>query len=243
MSVTDLDSLAATRREPGRAIYTRVAIVAAAVVLAGFARSYYAKTYFGTPELDGLRHLHGVVMTSWFAIFAVQVRLVANRRTDLHRKVGVAGALVALMVVIVGTAMAISLAAAGKSPVGAPPPLVFLAIPLGDMVLFAGLVGAALWLRRKPEYHKRLMVCATLSMLTAAIARIPLDFLIEAGLPAFFATTDLILLSFIVADTMRHRRLHAAYAWGFGIVIASQAARFLGAGTPQWLAFAKWLTT
>ena len=45
------------------------------------------------------------------------------------------------------------------------------------------------------------------------------------------------------ADTMRHRRLHPAYAWGFALVIVSEVARFLGAGTPQWLAFAKWVTT
>lgn len=244
MSVTDLDSLAGARRSAGQAIYTWAAIVAALVVVIGFSRSYYARTYFGSAkELNGLLHLHGLVMTAWFAIFVVQVRLVASRRTDLHRKVGVAGAVIAALVVIVGSATAISLAAAGRSPVPTVPPLVFMAIPIGDMVFFTVLVSAAIWMRRKPEWHKRFMVCATLGILSAALARFPIDAFAAAGLPAFFATTDLILLAFVTADTIRNRRLHPAYAWGFAALIASQAARFLGAGTPQWLAFAKWLTT
>lgn len=242
MSATELDSVIATRRNADRSLYTWVAVVAALVVLAGFARTYYAKAAFGTPELSALLHLHGLVMTAWFAVFVVQVRLVATGRTPSHRRLGVYGGIIAALVVIVGTATAITAAAEGRTPPGGPPPLVFLAIPLGDAVLFAGLVAAALGLRRRPEYHKRLMVVATLGILTAAIARIPLGFLQQGGLPAFFALADVILLAFIAADTVRHRRLHPAYAWGMGAVILSQVVRFAGAGTPQWIAFATWLT-
>ena len=238
---TDLDSVLSSRGNTGRGLYTWVAIVAALVVLAGFSRSYYAKAAFGTPELSALQHLHGLVMTSWFVMFAVQVRLAATRRLGLHRKLGVYGGVIAALVVVVGSITAITAAAAGRGVPGVPP-LMFLAVPLGDVTLFTILVGTALWNRRRPEYHKRFMVVATLGVLTAAIARIPVDALQQGGLPAFFATTDVILLGFIAMDTWRNRRLHPAYAWGLGFVILSQAARALGAGTPQWIAFATWLT-
>ena len=79
------------RRNIERRLYTVAALVALLIVFAGFARTYYLKMAFGTPPLTGLQQLHGLVMSSWFVLFLVQVRLVAGGRTDLHRRVGVLG--------------------------------------------------------------------------------------------------------------------------------------------------------
>lgn len=243
MAATELDQVVGTRRDADRNLFTAASVVAIVVVLAGFARTYYVKAAFGTPQLSTMQHLHGLVMTMWFVMFAVQVRLVETRRVAQHRKLGVYGAIIAALVLVVGTTTGIMAAAEGRSPPGAPPPLVFLAVPLGDMLLFAILVGWALLVRRRTDWHKRLMTAATLGILTAPIARIPIEALQAGGLPGFFAMTDVILIAFIAWDTWRHRRLHPAFAWGLAVVIVSEVARFAIAGTPQWLAFAKWLTT
>lgn len=241
MATAELDAPAIGRRSPP-AFYTWGAITAVAVVLAGFSRTFYLNPYLAKFPLTGLLVLHGAIMTTWFATFLVQTRLVATGRTRIHRRVGVFGAFVALAVLIVATTTAIVGAKAGHAPPGAPPPLVFLVVPLGDMVVFAGLVGTGLLLRRKPETHKRLMLLATLGILTAAIARIPIDALQSAGLPAFFLVTDVIVLVFGAWDTIRNRRLHPAFGWGFAYIVLSQVVRFAIAGTPQWMAFARWLT-
>jgi hypothetical protein len=238
MAATSLDA-AVGRKAGERRFYTGAAIVALLVVFSGFARTYYLKGAFGTPDLTPLKHLHGLVMTTWFALFFVQARLVATGHTRLHRKLGVAGVGVAALVVIVGTATAIVGARNGATP--GPPPLVFLAIPLGDMAVFLTLFSAAIHYRKRSDFHKRLMLVATLGILTAAIARIPLDFLHDGGLPAFFGTTDLLLLAVVAYDTVRNRRLHPAFIAGLLVVIGSQVARFLIAGTPQWTSFARWL--
>jgi hypothetical protein len=65
------------RRGGERRLYTWAALVAVLIVFAGFARSYYLKGAFGSPDLAPLVHLHGLVMTAWIALFFVQVRLVA----------------------------------------------------------------------------------------------------------------------------------------------------------------------
>ena len=243
MAATELDSLVGQRRDADRTLFTTVSVVAILVVIAGFARTYYAKAAFGTPQLSAMQHLHGLVMSAWFVIFAVQVRLVATRRVALHRKLGVYGAIIAALVLVVGSTAGIMAAAEGRSPPGAPPPLVFLAVPLGDMVLFAILAGWALLWRRRTDWHQRLMTAATIGILTAPIARIPIEALQRGGLPMFFAMTDLILIAFIAWDTWRHRRLHPAFAWGLAVVVLSEIGRFAIAGTPQWLGFARWLTT
>ncbi len=226
---------------PERRLYTAAAVLVALVAFAGFARSYYLKGAFGTPELPALVHVHAVVMTLWIATFIAQARLVAARRVDLHRRLGLFGAALAGTVLVVGAATAIEAARRGVSP--GPPPLVFLAIPLAELVLFALFVGTALWMRRRSDVHKRLMLLATLSILTPAIARLPIDALHSAGLPAFFAVTDVIVLACVAWDTARNRRLHPAFGWGVPLLLLSQPARVLLAGSPAWMAFAQWLVS
>jgi hypothetical protein len=242
MATTSIDSGALARRSSARAVYTWGAIAAIALMVAGFTRTFYLNGYLAKFPLTGLLVLHGSVMTSWFVLFLVQVRLVASGRTALHRRVGVFGAILAALVLIVGTTTAIVGAKAGHAPPGAPPPLVFLAVPLGDMVLFAALVGTALALRRRPESHRRLMLVATLGILTAAIARIPVGALQAGGLLADFAVTDVLIIACAMFDAVRHRRLHPAFAWGFGLVLLTQVGRLLLSQTAAWMVFARWVT-
>ena len=219
-------------------LFLWAAIITLAVVLVGFARTYYLRVFFESGSLTPLVHLHGLVMTLWFGLLVAQVVLVARGKVALHRRVGAYGMAVAVAVLLVGTATAITAARNGVTP--GPPPLVFMAIPLGDMLVFAILIALAFAYRKRPDYHKRYMVAASLGIVTAAIAR--LSFVIPGGLPAFFLTTDLILIGIVAADSINNRRLHPAFAIGLGVVIASQVGRFLIAGTPQWLEFARWLT-
>jgi hypothetical protein len=215
-----------------------VAIFIPVVVLAGFARTYYLKSVFGTPALPGLLvHLHGIVMTAWVLLFVAQVWLVAARRTRLHQSLGVLGAVLAALVILVGVATAISATARASSSAA----LQFLVVPLGDLLVFAILIGAALYFRRRIEIHKRLMLVAALSLLPAAISRIPLSFIATGGPLTFFGLTDLSLLACVVYDSVKHRRLHPAFVWGALLVIASHPLRLMLAGTDLWLRFATWL--
>jgi hypothetical protein len=227
------------RRGKDRRLYTWAAVGIVLIVLTGFARTYYLKGWFGAPALSGLVHLHGIVMTLWVALFVVQVRLVAAHRTDLHRRLGVLGGLLAALVLVVGTITAISAARRGVSP--GPPPLVFLVIPLGDMLVFAILVGTGLFFRRRSEIHKRLMLLSTGAILTAAIARIPLGFIETGGPLVFFGLTDLCVLACVAVDTVKHRRLHPAFGWGALLIVASHPLRMMLSGTQVWLQFATWL--
>ena len=229
-------------RAPGeRSVYTWGAVIALLFIFAGFAPTYYLKGAYGTPDLSALKHVHGVVMTAWFTLFLVQARLVATGRTALHRKLGVAGVALAVLVVAVGTAAGITAAKSGSAPTGVPP-LVFLALPLGEMVVFAALVTAAIVMRKKGSWHKRLMLLASLAMLTPAMARLPLEFVRAGGPLAFFALTDLVILACIAYDTAKNRRLHPAFAVGLAFVIVGQIGRLALTRTPWWMPFAQWVT-
>src|SRR5215510_5036670 len=99
--------MAATPRMPGRIndrrLYILAAIVSPLIVLAGFARTYYLKPFFHTPDLAGrIVHLHGIIMTTWVVLFVVQISLVATRRTRIHQRLGIFGGALAALIVVVG---------------------------------------------------------------------------------------------------------------------------------------------
>ena len=95
-----------------RRLYIWFAVFMPVIVLAGFARTYYLKGFFGTPALPGLLvHLHGIVMRSWVVLFVTQVSLVATGRTRTHQRLGVLGAVLAALVIVVGVLTAIAGAA------------------------------------------------------------------------------------------------------------------------------------
>lgn len=205
------------------------------IVFAGFAPTFYLKGLFGTPPLSNLLFVHGVVMSTWIALLVVQTALVEFGRTDLHRRVGVAGAGVAVLLVVIGVAAAFDAARRGFSPTPEVTPLMFLAIPLVDLLVFSILVGTALAMRRRSATHKRLMLLATVGMLTPAVARLPIDALKQVGLPAFFAVTIACVLLVVAIDTLRHRRLHPAFGWGAALVVAAVPGRIALAQSDAWV--------
>jgi hypothetical protein len=116
-----------------------------------------------------------------------------------------------------------------------------MAVPLVDVLVFAVLVGAGVWQRRRSAAHKRLMLLATLGILTPAVARLPIDALKQAGLPAFFGITVFCVVAVVVFDTLRTGRLHPAFGWGGALLIASIPLRIFLSKTEAWAAFAGWL--
>jgi FtsH-binding integral membrane protein len=223
-----------------RRFYTGIALAIAITVFAGFAPTYYLRPYYQSTPLGGARHLHGVVFTAWVLLFLIQTTLVPAGRVALHRRLGVGGAVLAGLLVVVGTTMAIVTARDGRGPLGIPP-LSFLAVPFFDMVVFTGLAGTGLWHRRRADIHKRLMTLATIALLGAPIARLPFGAPL-VGLPGVFALADLFIVACIVYDLATLRRVHPATLWGGLAIVISQPLRLAISGTALWLGFARWVT-
>lgn len=234
-------SPAITRRRRERWFYLSMTLAIVVTVFAGFAPTYYLRPYFTTAPLIPLLHLHGLVFSAWVALFLVQTTLVAAHRTDIHRRLGIAGGVIAVLMVLVGVTTAIIRAKQGATPPGGPDPLVFLVVPLGDMLVFSLLVSAGFYFRRRPDVHKRLMLLSFISILAAAIARLPFAIL-QAGPPAFFGLTDMFVLACVAYDLITLRRVHRATLLAGLLIIISQPLRLIIGGTGAWLAFASWLT-
>ena len=228
-------------RQREHLFFTAMAVAIVITVFAGFAPTYYLKSYFGTAQLPTLLHLHGIIFSSWLVLFLTQTALVAANRTRVHRRLGIAGAVIAVLMVLVGTGTAIVRAKQGAAPPGISP-LAFLTVPLVDMLVFPTLVGAGFYFRRRVDVHKRLMLLATISIVPAAIARLPFAFIQQTGPVAFFGLADLFILPVIVYDFISRGRVHRATVLGGLLIVVSAPLRLMLGGTQAWISFAGWLT-
>jgi hypothetical protein len=147
------------------------------------------------------------------------------------------GGMVGALLVVVGLATAVASARRNVAAGGANT-LAFLAIPFTDMLVFAILAASGILYRRRPETHKRLMLVATIGLLSAAVARWPLA-IMQRGPVAFFLVTDLFLLAGIGYDLASRGRIHAAYLWSGLLLLISQPVRLAISHTDAWLGFAR----
>ena len=224
-----------------RLFYIGMVVAIVITVFAGFSRTFYLRPYFQTQPLIPLLILHGVVFSSWIVLLVTQTTLVATKRMRTHMRLGIAGGLLASLMILIGTVTAI-VRAKGPSPVPGVNPLSFLTIPLGDMLVFASLVGAAFYFRRRADTHKRLMLLATIAILPAAVARLPFAFIQQYGPLAFFGLSDLFIVPCLIYDIVTRGRPHRATVLGGALIVISHPLRLVIGNTHAWLVFATWLT-
>jgi len=203
-------------------------------MFAGFARNFYLRAWLGTRVITAMVGVHGLIMTAWVLLFLTQTLLVAKQRVDLHRKLGVAGAVLAVTVLGLGIYTIVG-SIKRQYPEASTGLMVnrFVAFDGMSLLLFAGLVMAALVNRGRPEIHKRLMLVAMISLLPPAFGRLVAYFShhhVEVGVLVLMCAT---VLACILVDAMRHHRPHPAVVYGGMLVFASNALTYLAQiGTP-----------
>lgn len=197
--------------------------------LVGFAPTYFLKPLFDTPELPLLLHVHGAVFTSWFVLFAVQTSLVARRNVTMHRHLGVAGAVLAVLLVISGLSIlyyrALRLPDPGVTLVGTTR---MVWGNLGLLSAFAGFAGLGIALRRRPQTHKRLMLLASLAMMPQSLGRLGRFPALRVGdslmlSEAVYGLGGLLALLTAAAlhDLLSRRSLHPATLWGVPVLLGT----------------------
>ena len=232
----------AVRHHPGRRydhyFFSGMAILILATVFLGFAHTYYLAGVFRAPLPAPIIHVHGAIFSCWVLLLITQTSLVSAHRVDLHRRLGIAGFLVACLMVVLGILAATNALGRNFAPPGLDP-LTFYVIPVGDMLIFATLIFFAFHERTNPAAHKRLIMLATISLLIAAIARWPFAWVFLKPLVAQMVTY-IFLLALIAYDLWSQGKVHRATIWGSIFLIVMQLVRVPFGKTAMWHAFAAW---
>jgi len=228
-----------------RRLFAAVAFVFVLIMIVGFARTYYLKFAFGTPPLPGLLvHAHGLLMTAWIVFFIAQVWLIRSKRHAVHMRNGMIGIALGTAIFFVGffTAVAAAKNGSNSTPPGIPP-LAFLVVPIFDILLFALFFGAAIYYRKHPANHKRLLLLTVLNFLPPGIGRFPFEPFISGGPLMFFGIPAGLAIGLLIYDTWRNKKLNKVFLVGSIILIASYPLRIMLSTTDAWMRFAAWLTT
>ena len=184
-------------------------------------------------------HLHAFLFTAWVVLLFTQTRLVAARRIDLHRRLGILAAGVAIAMVVVGVLVALHAVLRGVAPFGMDPHR-FLIVPLVAITLFAVFVVAGIRARRRdPQAHKRYMLLGTIALLPPAVARWALLF--GLGPPVVLGVATLFVVPLFVWDWKTLGRIHPVTLWGGLLIAVSGPLRLLVSRTDGWVAVSHWL--
>jgi FtsH-binding integral membrane protein len=207
-------------------------------VFLGFAHSNYLAGMFHAPLPSAIIHVHGALFSSWILFLLAQTTLVAAERTDIHRRIGIAGFLLACLMVIVGVWAGTNALARNFAPPGVDAKT-FYVIPITDMLVFGALVFFAYRARFGSAAHKRIIIIATVALMIAAIARWPFPLLLGNPLAAALVSY-LFLLMLMAYDLWSTHKIHRATIWASVFLIFVQQVRFPIAQTAAWHAFATW---
>jgi uncharacterized membrane protein YozB (DUF420 family) len=212
----------------------------AAVIVGGFAQTVPGD-FASKPGLPLLLHVHGAVFTLWVLMFVTQPALIARRSLKLHRQLGLLGAVLAGAMVVMGLAATFF---AIRNHFVPPffPPGIFLVMNTIGILVFGGLVAAGVALRHQAEWHKRLMLTATVSILGPGMGRIlPMGSFGAAAPLVMFGALSLFAFAGPVADLVVSRRIHPAYLWGVGAILLSEVLTGPLAFAPPTAAVLHWL--
>lgn len=194
--------------------------VMAAVIVAGFSASLaLGRSSFAVPLVY---HAHAFVFFGWLCLYLLQNGLVATGNVRLHRQLGwLAAGWVPLMLGL-GTAMTIvSLRRHGGPPFfDANEFLIQNPIAL---LYFAGMAAAAIIMRRRTAWHRRLMFCGMAMLTGPGLGRLlPMPLLIPWAWWAAQLAASAFLLAGVVADRRRSGKVHPAWWWGIALFGVSQ---------------------
>ncbi len=225
----------AERRRLDHRFYTGMALAMSAGVAAGFAKTYFAKSFFHTPAIPFWVHVHGAVFTAWMVFYVLQNLLAMNGRMYTHRNLGIVGLVLAIGVVCFGIAVTVRQVRLGR---WFPFPDAYsdLAVSTAQMALFAVFIGTGLWLRRDAETHKRLILMSSQLFFFPAFGR---------ALGGINAVTLLLALCFYFAgpvyDRIMRGHVHRAYKWGVaGLILTMPPFSVFASHLPLWRRFVDW---
>jgi hypothetical protein len=223
----------------GRQFFVIMASIIAVIVFAGFAPSFYLRAAFRPDgNLSSLLQIKGLVFSAWIILFMVQTILIRRGSRTLHQRLGWLAA--AIAVAMVGLVAGATVEEMRRVPPTPPAPFA-LAFNSFDTVVFAILVSSAICLRKHAEWHKRLLLSATLILLGAPILRLLI--LLKGDVSHDLLVLDVLLvdLFFLICfatDLLTRRRIHPAFLCAFVLLVADQVTTFSIMAWPPWVDFA-----
>ncbi|WP_231731319.1 MULTISPECIES: hypothetical protein [Sphingomonas] len=214
--------------------FLTMAFVMAGVLVAGFSLNLaMGRSTFARPLLV---HAHAIIFMGWIVIYLAQNWFATQGPIALHRRFGwVAVGWLCLMLYF-GTAVTVMNVRAGTVPFFFQPLHMLVFDPL-SLIGCMALIGAGIAQRKHTGWHRRLNYCGMALLVGPGVGRLlPMPLLIPYAYQAAFWTLLIFPIIGMIADWRRDGRVHPAWFWGLGGMIATEALTNLITFTPIGLA-------
>jgi hypothetical protein len=214
--------------------YLFMSLLVAVVVVSGFSRSIDEGLLHPVIKRPELLWVHGIVFSAWVVVFILQSALVRVHRVKLHKLLGwyFAGLGALIPVLGVATTRVVYRFDLAKLHVNPHELTGSLITPLFDMLAFTVPFGLAILWRKRPEYHRRLILIATCTLTAAAFGRLPHS---HNPYLRFYLGVDGLILLGVLRDLIVNRRIHPVYRWFVPPLVALQlGAAFILINRPEW---------
>jgi hypothetical protein len=193
-----------------------MSLLIAVVVVYGFSQTIGQNLLHASPVPPFILTIHAIVFPGWVLFFILQSALVRTRNVPLHRTLGWFGLALGIGILVLGYVTAIAMDRFHLQHHSMETPA-FLIVQLMDLTSFAAPFALAIYWRRRPEYHRRLILMASCGLTDAAFGRFPM-------LPLAFSPggVDALILLGILRDLIVDRRIHKVYLYAFPLLILFQ---------------------
>lgn len=221
MATTDTAAARYAGLASERRFFLIMALAIAVTVIAGFTLNA-ARSHWDFLSLPTQVHLHAAAFLAWILLYVVQNWLIVRGSITRHRQLGVLGACIAVVMVVLGIVTTVMAVRQHRVP-GFFPPGIFLVLDVLGIIGFGILTAWAIALRKQAAWHKRLMLCGTILVMSPALGRIlPMPLLGKFGPLAVFASMALYVIAAMLFDLKSRGRVHPAYWWGAAVLVVTQ---------------------
>jgi hypothetical protein len=158
------------KRFLGRYFYFSMALLMAGLSVWGFSQTVDARLLHATPPRPLLLWFHAAAFSGWIVLFVVQSALVRVRKVSVHRTLGWVGTALAATMIASSFSVSVVMVRFDRTALGKDVSS-FLSVLWCDMIIFAACMVLAIYFRKRPEYHRRLVFVASCQLMQAAFVR------------------------------------------------------------------------
>jgi hypothetical protein len=208
-----------------------MSLVMAGLSVWGFSRTVDVRLLHAAPPRPLLLWIHAAIFSAWVGLFVAQSALVRVRKVSVHRALGLFGAALAATMVVSGFIVSVVMLRFEITVLNRKTVAPFLSILWADMIIFGACMALAIYFRKRPEYHRRLVFMASCQLMQAAFVRF--DYIGYHAL--YYPALDLLIVAGILRDIVVDGRVNRIYLYVFPAMIVLQAwATYLERVNPSW---------
>jgi hypothetical protein len=200
--------------------YFFMSLLTVAAIVYGFSFTIGDRLIHPAIRRPWILYVHAIVFSGWLVFFVFQSALVRSRKVQWHRRMGWIGVGLGALIPVIGVSTAVAMGRFNLVSLHSKDAESFLIVPLFDMVCFTSTFPLAVYWRKKPELHRRLILVATCALTAAGFGRFP-----ESILPhyLFYSGVDLLILLGAARDLIVNRAIHRVYLVVLPVFIVGQA--------------------